>query len=144
MSNTCLLGRNEQDTSHKLCLCGSLIGNHVLLSKIYLYQSRTPIIKFIFHTSTFCTERNNIRELKSYGPKFIELLKQKILLNNCLLSRNEQDTSHNFEVLYQTLGQWLATQSREQCPLGVGHLSSNSSSTLLSFVYRKEQLHQSA
>ncbi len=28
------------------------------------------------------------------GPNFIELLKQKIMLNNFLLSRNEQDTSH--------------------------------------------------
>ena len=26
------------------------------------------------------------------GPNFIELLKQNILLNNCLLSRNEQDS----------------------------------------------------
>ena len=30
------------------------------------------------------------------GPNVIELLKQKILINNCLLSRNKQDTRHNF------------------------------------------------
>ena len=29
------------------------------------------------------------------GPNFIQLLKPKVLLNNFLLSRNEQDTSHN-------------------------------------------------
>ena len=34
------------------------------------------------------------------GPNFIELLKQKILLNNFLLSRNEQDTSHKLFMLH--------------------------------------------
>ena len=32
------------------------------------------------------------------GAQFIELLNQKILLNNLLLSRNEQDTSHKFHM----------------------------------------------
>ena len=38
------------------------------------------------------------------GPNFIELLKQKLLPNNCLLSRNEQDSSYK---LYMVV--WLIT-----------------------------------
>ena len=37
------------------------------------------------------------------GHNFIELLKQKILLNNFQLSRNEKDTSHKLYTWHGTL-----------------------------------------
>ena len=99
--------RNEQDTSHKLyMLHGSLAGNLILVSILLL--GRIPDSDK--HTQdeqilrSFFAAQQCLKSRKTPGPRFHRAaLSQQVLLNNCLLSRNEQDTSHKLYMLHGSL-----------------------------------------
>jgi hypothetical protein len=64
--------------------------------KKYAYQNKVNNehgILLISASNIFCLSGSMNLGL---GTLFHQLLKQKMLLNNVLLSSNEQDTSHNF------------------------------------------------
>ena len=72
--------------------------------------------------------RKTLKEVffQGTGPNFIELLKQRILLDNFLLSSNEQDTSHNLSIWHGSLAGSLILVSTflvlsSSMKLGPGH-----------------------
>ena len=63
--------------------------------KKWLWSSERVIVVKVVHSVRL--------PVSAPGASFIELLKQEILLNNYLLSRNEQDTSYKLYMWHDSL-----------------------------------------
>ena len=78
--------------------------NHFTINFVCLYKAKDLARKKNHILLKYICNFPCILEVVAAWPNFIDLLKQKILLNNFLLSRNEQETSHKLYMWH-----WLVT-----------------------------------